>query len=61
MSLRDMKVGDILIDEDENEAKVLAILGEVFLISYWNDFNTSCNWYTFSEAERRYWELKEMK
>lgn len=59
-TLRDMVVGDVIVDKEGYIVKVLAICGEAFLRSFWDDFNrASCSWYTFTEAENAGWKLKE--
>lgn len=57
--LRAMKVGDIIVDEDEDEAEVLEVLSNTFLLSYWGDFDGAGSWYTFKEAEEDGWKLKD--
>jgi hypothetical protein len=52
------KVGDIIVDTDGDEAKVLAVLGEVFLSSRWRDFEIAGYWLTFKEVERYGWKIK---
>jgi len=56
--LRAMKVGDIIIDEEGDEATVLAVLGRAFLKSFWGDHNSAGSWWTFKRAERLGWKLK---
>lgn len=50
-SLDNLEVGDIIVDTDGDEAKVLAVLGDVFLKSGWNDFDETGQWLTVSEAK----------
>ena len=47
-----LAVGDILMDDDSAERKVLAILGDVFLLSACDDFEVAGSWYTKSEAQK---------
>lgn len=46
-----LEVGDIIVDTDDDEAKVLAVLGDVFLKSGWSDFDETASWLTVSEAK----------
>lgn len=50
-TLDDLEVGDIIVDTDSNEAKVLAVLGDVFLKSSWNNYDETASWLTISEAK----------
>lgn len=56
-TLRDMKAGDYIVDH-EDEAKVLAVLAEVFLLSSFNSIDGVGGWYTFKEAEKQGFKLK---
>lgn len=58
-SLDNLQVGDILVHTDGDEAKVLAVLGNVFLRSEWNDFDKSFEWYTVAEAKMDSWTVKQ--
>lgn len=46
-------VGDIIVDKDGDKAEVLAVNGDCFLRSCWNDFDdtTDC-WYKNSEIKK---------
>lgn len=57
-SLRDMEVGDIIVDEYDNHCKVLAVVGETFGLSYSGEYDEFCCWYTFTEAEKLGWKLQ---
>lgn len=45
-------VGDIVVDHNDDKAKVLEVGVNTFLKSYWNDFNTAGGWYTFKKAKQ---------
>lgn len=57
--LEHMVVGDILVDESGDEIKVLEVLENSFLRSYWDDFNTASQWYTFTQAKKYGWKIKQ--
>ena len=57
-TLRDMVVGDIIVDEDDKEAKVIDVLPNSFLRSFWGDFSQASCWCSFEEAEEKGWKLK---
>ncbi|NDZ93301.1 hypothetical protein G3I13_01820 [Streptomyces sp. SID6673] len=62
LAIRDLdhlQVGDVLIDEDDDEATVLAVLGDVFLISRWNTPSAASLWHTVEHAKRKGWTLKD--
>lgn len=58
--LEAMKVGDVIVDESGDEAKILAITNNhtAFLKSYWCKFDKANQWYTFDEAKQNGWKLK---
>lgn len=59
-TLRDMVVGDIIVDEDGDEAMVLEVLKNSFSKSLWDcRFNKVDDWFTFEQAEEYGWELKD--
>ena len=58
-TLRDIEVGDIIVNKNKREARVLAVLGDVFLQSKWGYFDGIGGWYTFAVAEKYGWKLKE--
>lgn len=59
IKLQDMKVGDILINENGQEIKVLAVSGLIFMPSLSkNHSQTSTCWYSFEEAENDGWKFK---
>lgn len=54
-----LEVGDIIVDTDGEEAKVLAVLGDVFLRSCWKDFRYASDcWSTKKYAEDEGWKIK---
>lgn len=53
-----LQVGDVVVDKT-NEAMVLAVLGNVFLISYWSNFERVNFWATIAEAQVYGWTLKD--
>lgn len=58
-TLENLDVGDIIVSADGDEGKVLAVLGNVFLKSPWNDFDAASSWYTTAEAESFDWTVKQ--
>lgn len=54
-----LEVGDIIVDTDGDEAKVLAVLESVFLKSDWNDFDATSSWLTAAETESFGWTIKQ--
>jgi len=46
-----LSVGDILIDDSLGERKVLAVLGDVCLLSFLNDFEKAYAWFKKKEAQ----------
>lgn len=56
---KDLKVGDIVIDKDGDERKVLEVLQNSFLLSDYTDLNEAEGWYTFQEARLLGWKIKE--
>lgn len=59
--LRAMKVGDIVIDGDGDERKVLEILTNTFAYSYIDLQDKFYSWTAFGEAEREGWKLKDQE
>lgn len=55
------KVGDVIVDPDGDEAKILAIDNQhnVFLGSTWGDFKSAGYWYTWKEGEKLGLKLKD--
>ena len=53
-TLDDLEVGDILLDSDGDEVKVLAICNEIIGISEYDDFDTFNKWLTISEIKNRF-------
>jgi len=56
--MENLKVGDIIVNEDGDEAKVFEVLTSTFLMSWWGDFEEAGNWHTFTEAEKAGWKIK---
>jgi len=52
------KVGDIVVNTDGDESKVLAVIENCFLKSLLEDFDIMDRWYTFEEVKRYGWKLK---
>lgn len=46
-----LQVGDIILSDFGSEAKVLAVIGDVFLRSSWDDFDIVGYWYTTKQAQ----------
>jgi hypothetical protein len=61
--LEAMKVGDVIVDKYDQEAKILAITNNhtAFLRSEIDEFDSVGNWYTFTEAESWGWYLKNQQ
>ena len=59
--LEAVKVGDVIVNENGEEAKILAITNNhtAFLRSYSGRFGESFDWYTFTEATN--WHLKNQQ
>jgi hypothetical protein len=58
--LKDMEVGDVLIDEVCDERTVLEVLTQSFLPSLIDSpAITSASWLTFEEAEKAGWRFKD--
>jgi len=57
-AMKDVKVGDIVVNEDGYEALVLEVLTSTFLISWRADFEEVGSWYTFAGAETDGWKIK---
>ncbi|BBE45460.1 hypothetical protein F6X56_14665 [Rhodococcus erythropolis] len=59
-SLDNLEVGDIIVHPDGDEAKALAVLGDVFLTSGWGDFDSAAEtWYTVAESKTWHWTVKQ--
>ena len=56
--MKNLKAGDIIVDTDGEEAKVLEVLTNTFLRSCWCDFEEVGSWYAFAEAEKAGWKIK---
>lgn len=52
-------VGDVIVDRDGDEANILAVMGNVFLRSWFGGYDGVCDWYTFTDAKERGWTLKQ--
>jgi len=55
-AIKDVKVGDIIVNGDGNEALVLEVLTNTFLRTRWDYFKISGYWHTFAEADD--WKIK---
>lgn len=55
------KVGDIIVNTNGKEAKILEIGNShtAFFRSCWDDFDETDDWYTFTEAEKMGYKLKD--
>lgn len=53
-----LEVGDVIVSSDDKESKILAVLGDVFLISHTRDFSEIWGWLTTSEAQKLGWKIK---
>ena len=52
------KVGDIIVNTDGDESKILAVIENCFLRSAWDVFDHAGSWYIFKQAEQYGWKLK---
>jgi hypothetical protein len=52
------QVGDVLVDEDGDERKVLAICGDIYGMSEWDHFDDFGAWFTERELEEHGYTLK---
>lgn len=57
--LDNLEVGDIIVNTVGDEAKALAVLGDVFLRSRLSDFDNAHSWLTISEAQAKGWTVKQ--
>lgn len=60
-TLDNLEVGDILVDKDRDEKKVLGICGEVYFLSYENNFDSFGDMYTLKEIKKLGFKLKSGK
>jgi len=56
--MKNVKAGDIFVDEDGEESVVLEVLTNTFLRSRCGEFEEAQGWYTFTEAEKLGWMIK---
>lgn len=54
-----LEVGDVLIDDDAEERKVLAVVGEIVFTSRQNDHERSENYYCQKELQEEGWTIKQ--
>jgi len=57
-AIKDVKVGDIILNKEGYEAEVFEVLTNSFLKSMWHDFGKAATWYKFTEAEAYGWKIK---
>ena len=57
-AIKDVKVGDIIVDKGGDESKVIEVLENIFYRSLWNDFELACGWTQFTKAEKMGWKIK---
>lgn len=53
-----VKVGDVLVHRDGDEAKVLEVFENTFMRSIWGDFDEPSSVYTFSQIKKQNWKIK---
>lgn len=53
-----VNVGDVLVDKDVGETRVLDVFENTFIKSIWNDFGAACFTCTFSEIKSNGWKIK---
>ena len=58
-SISTLCVGDVLIDRDGDETRVLAMQGDSFLRSHVGNLDHAGDWYTKDQASLFGWEVKE--
>ena len=56
--MKNVKAGDIIVNEDGRKAKVLEVFTNTFLRSGWDNFEEVGSWHTFTAAEKRDWKIK---
>jgi len=56
--MKNIKVGDIIVDRDGDEAKVLEVLPNSFLRSIFGHFEETGDWFTHEEAEACGYKIK---
>lgn len=54
-----LEIGDVIIDNYSNEAKVLAVLGDVFYMIMFDNFNNVGDWHTKKQAKVFGWKIKQ--
>lgn len=60
-SIDSLTPGDVLVDTDGKESKVLAVMGDVFLVSRWDDFDAAHTWCTKSGAKKWSFKIRSRK
>lgn len=58
-TLYTLEVGDVVVDEDEEEFAVLEVLTQSVLISFSDDHGISRGWFTFKELESSAYTVKD--
>lgn len=59
-TLRDMEVNDLVLDDDGGERIIHAVCGNAFLPSYLGHRDMASDaWFSFTEAEKDGWKLKD--
>lgn len=59
--LKEVWVGDILVNDVGNRCRVLLVMYDVFLISRWDRFNEASAWFTIKEANMYKWKVDNNK
>ena len=54
-----LEVGDVLVDEDDQESKVLEVFTNTIILSDENDFEVAGDLLTFKELEARGYKIKQ--
>jgi hypothetical protein len=60
-SISTLCVGDVIVDRDGDETRVLAMQGDSFLRSHVGNLDHAGDWYTKDQARFFGWEVKEEK
>ena len=53
-----LEVGDVIVNDNGNEAKVLEVGETSFLMSDWCDFKETGVWLTFTQSKKYNWKIK---
>lgn len=57
-TFENLEAGDVVVDTDGEEAKVIDVLPNSFLRSCWGTFDQTWGWHTKKQAQRYGWKIK---